>query len=152
MRAVERSRGRALALQALCGFETAADDVSDRLNSFLNDAELYADLGWDEPPGDSTLRFARELALGAYGLRGRCDEILARLAHGWSLARMTPVDRNILRLGAYELLERRETPAAVVIDEAVELAKRFGDQDSPAFVNGVLDALRREREGADGAV
>ena len=56
---------------------------------------------------------------------------------------MTPVDRNVLRLGLYELLEHPETPPQVVINEAIELARRFGDADSPAFVNGVLDAIRR---------
>ena len=63
---------------------------------------------------------------------------------------MAPVDRTILRLGAYELMAEAETPAAVVLDEAIELAKRFGEADSPAFVNGVLDAIRKQVAAARG--
>ena len=61
---------------------------------------------------------------------------------------MTPVDRNVLRLGLFELLHTTNTPPAVVIDEAINLARHFGDSDSPAFVNGVLDALRRQSVAA----
>jgi N utilization substance protein B len=70
------------------------------------------------------------------------DQQLAAAAENWRLPRMAVVDRNVLRLGAYELLFAPDTPAAVAIDEAIELARRFGSADSPAFVNGVLDWLR----------
>jgi N utilization substance protein B len=75
------------------------------------------------------------------------DEIDRRLtaaAENWRLPRMAAVDRNVLRLGAHELLYLPETPAAVAFDEAIELARRYGSADSPAFVNGVLDRLRRD--------
>jgi N utilization substance protein B len=85
--------------------------------------------------------------LGLYdGVVGRLAEIDQRLteaAENWRLPRMATVDRNVLRLGAYELLFTPETPPAVAFDEAIELARRFGSADSPAFVNGVLDRLRR---------
>jgi N utilization substance protein B len=68
------------------------------------------------------------------------DELIADRAKNWRLSRMAAVDRNVLRLGTYELFHS-DTPAAVVIDEAVELARRFGSDTSPAFVNGILDAL-----------
>ena len=71
----------------------------------------------------------------------------AEAATHWRIERIAPVDRTILRLGAFELAEEKATPAAVVIDEAVELAKRFGEADSPAFVNGVLDAIRKRVRG-----
>jgi N utilization substance protein B len=71
------------------------------------------------------------------------DERLALAAENWRLPRMAGVDRNILRLGAYELLYAGETPPAVVLDEAIQLARRYGSADSPAFVNGVLDRLRQ---------
>jgi N utilization substance protein B len=71
------------------------------------------------------------------------DRRLSEAAENWRLPRMATVDRNALRLGAFELLYHLETPPAVAFDEAIELARRFGTADSPAFVNGVLDRLRR---------
>jgi N utilization substance protein B len=71
------------------------------------------------------------------------DRRLGEAAENWRLPRMAVVDRNVLRLGAYELLYTPETPAGVAFDEAIELARRYGSTDSPAFVNGVLDRLRR---------
>ena len=71
------------------------------------------------------------------------DRRLSEAAENWRLSRMAAVDRNVLRLGAYELLSTPETPANVALDEAIELARRYGSADSPAFVNGVLDKLRR---------
>lgn len=76
------------------------------------------------------------------------DTRLAASAENWRVSRMATVDRNVLRLGAYELLYSVETPAAVAFDEAIELARRFGSADSPSFVNGVLDRLRRETPAA----
>ena len=71
------------------------------------------------------------------------DERLGQAAENWRLPRMAAVDRNVLRLGAYELLFAPDTPAGVALDEAIELARRYGSADSPGFVNGVLDRLRR---------
>jgi N utilization substance protein B len=71
------------------------------------------------------------------------DRRLSEAAENWRLSRMAAVDRNVLRLGAYELLSTPETPAKVALDEAIELARRYGAEGSPAFVNGVLDKLRR---------
>jgi N utilization substance protein B len=96
--------------------------------------------------------FAEELALGVTAHRAELDERIAAHARNWRVDRMAAVDRNVLRLAAYELLHT-ETPASVVLDEAIELARDFGSERSPAFVNGVLDAIARERPGADtGAV
>ena len=72
------------------------------------------------------------------------DAKISAAAENWRLPRMPTVDRNILRIGAFELLHMKETPAAVAFDEAIELARRYGTADSSAFVNGVLDRLRRE--------
>jgi len=82
-----------------------------------------------------------------YGVGGRLadlDAAIAAKAKGWSLARMPVLDLSVLRLGTFELMERHHVPVAVVIDEAVELAKRFSTDDSGRFVNGVLAALARE--------
>jgi N utilization substance protein B len=72
------------------------------------------------------------------------DVKITAAAENWRLSRMPTVDRNILRLGAFELLFMQDTPPAVVFDEAIELARRYGSGDSSAFVNGVLDRMRRE--------
>jgi N utilization substance protein B len=71
------------------------------------------------------------------------DRRLTEAAENWRLTRMAVVDRNVLRLGAYELLHMPETPPNVALDEAIELGRRYGSADSPAFVNGVLDRLRQ---------
>jgi N utilization substance protein B len=72
------------------------------------------------------------------------DEKLAAVAENWRLPRMNAVDRNVLRLGAFELLFDRSNPVAVVINEAIELSRRFGSKDSPAFVNGLLDRVAQD--------
>src|SRR5262245_3005580 len=139
-----RSQARMLALQALCAYEAVGDSFRSQLPRFLADDEILADLGIDGPLDEYLTIFARHLADGAWSERRELDEHLQRTATHWSLTRMTPVDRNVLRLGLYELLHVPQTPPAVTIDEAINLARQFGDTDSPAFVNGVLDALRRE--------
>lgn len=136
-----------LALQALCAFEAVGEQFGEQLDEFLRDEQALADLEIDPPPSPELLGFARTLARGAWTRRKTLDHKLARTAAHWSVARMTPVDRNILRMGLYELLDHPETPPQVVINEAVELARRFGDVNSPAFVNGVLDAARRAGAG-----
>lgn len=94
---------------------------------------------------------AEVLARGTIAKSEQIDALLVGAAKNWRLDRMAAVDRSILRLGSYELLAEPQTPAAVVIDEAVELAKRFGEADSAGFVNGVLDAIKRKlREPARG--
>jgi N utilization substance protein B len=92
---------------------------------------------------DGELRpFCLGLYDGTVGNLAAIDERLAAAAENWRLPRMAAVDRNVLRLGAYELLYTPETPPTVVINEAIELARRYGARDSTAFVNGVLDKLR----------
>jgi len=81
------------------------------------------------------------LVVGVGERRAELDQVIGAHSHGWTLARMPAIDRNVLRLGAYELADRPDVPVAVVIDEAVELAKRFSTDDSGRFVNGVLSAL-----------
>jgi len=83
----------------------------------------------------------RQLVAGVGTHRDELDEAIAGRAKGWTLARMPVLDLNVLRIGAYELAHRPDVPVAVVLDEAVELAKRFSTDDSGRFVNGVLSAL-----------
>jgi transcription antitermination protein NusB len=91
---------------------------------------------------------AEQLARGAQGVVGSLDEAITSASTNWRFERIAAVDRNILRIGAYELMKEPGTPASVIIDEAVEMAKRFGEADSPSFVNGVLDAIRAAVRGA----
>ena len=93
---------------------------------------------------DETRARAEGLARGTAALVAEIDEAIKAAATNWRFERIAAVDRTVLRLGAYELMKEAETPAPVIIDEAVELAKRFGEADSHAFVNGVLDAIRRK--------
>jgi len=96
---------------------------------------------------DEMKAMAERLARGAQACAERLDGLIAEAATNWRFERIAAVDRNLLRLAAYELDMERDTPPSVVIDEAVEIAKRFGEADSPSFVNGVLDAVRRMVRG-----
>jgi N utilization substance protein B len=102
--------------------------------------------------GEASLRdFCLLLYDGVVQRQEEIDKLLTEAADNWRLVRMAAVDRNILRLGAFELLFTKETPAPVAFDEAIELARRYGSMDSTAFVNGVLDRLRREATAAAAA-
>jgi len=160
----KRSQARMLALQALCLFDAIGDTFTAGLDAFLSDPHTLADLDLETPPPPTMLSFARRLATGTWEQHERYDELINGAATRWTVSRMPPVDRNILRLGTHELHERAaDRPPEVIINEAVELVRRFADADSPAFVNGVLDAVRRRmdaeteepsepREGEHGAV
>lgn len=109
---------------------------------------------WRETPGDPEGReYADRVVRGTLSELSAVDEVIRKASHNWRLERMARVDRNVLRLGAWELMRNREVPRAVILDEAIELAKRYGSEDSGAFVNGVLDRIaeelgRKDEEGA----
>lgn len=94
--------------------------------------------------------YAVDVLTGVSEHRARIDALIGRLAPDWPLDRMPVVDRNVLRLGAYELMERPDVPTAVVLDEAVALAKRYSTDESGRFVNGVLAAAARELRPSGG--
>ena len=107
-------------------------------------------LYWREHPApDGPRRFAEGLLRGTLDALERIDPLIESAADNWRLSRMAVIDRLVLRLAVYELLAA-ETPAAVVIDEAIELARTFSDEPSPRFVNGVLDAVRHRLDGDRG--
>ena len=136
-----RSRGREVALQLL--FQREHNPKIDRAA-----LEQFARERIREEP---IRKFCLFLFDGVVARLAEIDPKLTAAADNWRLARMPTVDRNILRLGAYELLFMQDTPAAVAFDEAIELARRYGTAESSAFVNGVLDRLRREATPAVGA-
>lgn len=90
--------------------------------------------------------FAARLVVGSLENKASLDELIEKHAANWKLSRMGFIDRNLLRMAVYELANFSDVPSTVTIDEAVELAKQFGTEDSPAFVNGILDAIRKEQE------
>ena len=86
--------------------------------------------------------FAEQLVLGVIAQRDELDKLINNLAKHWRIERMAVVDRNVLRIAAWELLHHAETPPVVAIDEAIEVAKRFGSADSGKFINGILEGIR----------
>ena len=129
-----RSSGREAALQMLYALEASGTDVDLVVRDY-----------WREVPGDTEgMDYANTVVRGVAKDRAKVDEQLANASHNWRLERMARVDRNVLRLGAWELLSMQEVPRAVIIDEAVELAKRFGGENSGAFVNGLLDRIAED--------
>jgi N utilization substance protein B len=91
--------------------------------------------------------FTKELIEGAAGEQGELDALIERHAVGWTLDRIAPLERNILRVALHEMQSREDVPAEVAIDEAVEAAKELCSADAPGFVNGILGAVQRERVG-----
>jgi transcription antitermination protein NusB len=96
----------------------------------------------------SASQFTRELVEGVEAERGSLDESIAKHASGWSLDRIAPLERNILRVAVHEMRTRPDIPAEVAIDEAVEAAKELCGADAPGFINGVLGAVQRENGGS----
>jgi N utilization substance protein B len=93
--------------------------------------------------------FTRELAEGVDANRDELDELIARHSRGWSLERIAPLERNIMRVALYEAIHRDDVPVEVAIDEAVELSKEYCGADAPGFVNGILGAAVREPGAVD---
>ena len=113
----------------------------------LYQADLTARVPRDLLPPESRT-FSRELVQGVEHWREEIDELIERHAVGWTLDRIAPLERNILRVALFEVLHRSDVPAEVAIDEAVEAAKELCSADAPGFVNGILGAVHRERVGS----
>ncbi len=128
-----RSRAREVALQLL--FQR---DLNKRIDRTTLERFVH-----DRLRDETLVSFCLSLYDGVIAQQIDIDRLLSEAAENWRLVRMAAVDRNVLRLGAYELLHTPETPASVAIDEAITLARRYGSADSSAFVNGILDRLRQ---------
>lgn len=128
-----RRMARELALQALFSIEIGHRDPAEVLDEYLSTFS------------ESAQRlFVKDLVLGTLEHAGESDERVAPLLEGWTIERLPTIDRLLLRMAAFEMQHRPETPRPVIINEAVELAKRFSTEDSGRFVNGVLSALVRD--------
>jgi transcription antitermination protein NusB len=129
-----RTTGREAALQMLFALEAGGGSAERVITHY-----------WRLTPGDPEGReYADRLVRGVEEDLANVDETIRKASVNWRIERMARVDRNVLRLGAWELLHSRDVPRAVILDEAVELAKRFGSEDSGAFVNGVLDRIAED--------
>lgn len=144
-----RHRGRRAALCMLYQSDLSGDAPESVIRSYLGGGLALAD-GADEDdlePADQldpeAARFAEHLLRSVRRRRDELDELIRAGSEHWRLERMAVVDRNVLRLALFELLDEPDTPAAVILDEAVELAKHYGGEESGAFVNGVADGIRR---------
>ena len=147
----KRTRSREFALQILYELDIAKsegelgaaleDFWKDRTDLALTDPEKLA-LESDKKEAE-VREYTERLVRGTLENKATIDPVIERCAENWEMGRMACVDRNILRLGAYEILHIDEIPVKVAINEAVELAKRYGEQDSSKFVNGILDRIAK---------
>lgn len=132
----KRTRGRELALQLLYMVDARGDEALTGVDDFLAlEAEGETDAH----------EFAKQLLSGTLEKKPEIDQAISAAAQNWHMRRMAIVDRNILRMAVYEMLYLKDIPAKVSINEAIEMGKRFSTQQSGAFINGILDRIRREK-------
>ena len=131
-----RRRSRELAVQALFYMDMRKNRSEEMLNLFVDHF-----IGSEKPPP-----FFEEIVRGVMNMGDEIDLIIKRFSSKWKLSRMPCVDRNILRLAVYEILYCDDVPAKVSINEAIDIGKKFGADDSGSFINGILDSIRIEHE------
>ena len=131
-----RTRARGLALQVLYEVDIANHPPVETFQLRLEDASLT----------DELAEFARQIIFGVLPLTQELDLLIARYAPDWPLDQIAAIDRNILRMALWEFAVQRETPVKVAINEAVELAKLYGSESAPRFINGVLGSLTEHKE------
>jgi transcription antitermination protein NusB len=133
-----RRKAREYALQMLFQWDITHDAIEQIVGTFFQNQ-----------PEESTaiVDFARNLVTGTIEHVEEIDRLIQRHAEHWRLDRMAVVDRNLLRLATQEFLHDGGTPKTVIINEAIEIARRFSTQESPQFINGILDSIKKELEG-----
>jgi N utilization substance protein B len=127
-----RRRSRELAMQALFYMDTQETADPAALERFCLSFQ----------PSPKALPFFSELVNGVLQDRQRIDRVIERFSSNWKMSRMSCVDRNVLRIAVYELLRRPDIPAKVSINEAIDIGKKFGAEETGAFINGILDSIR----------
>ncbi len=132
----KRSTSRRISMQALYQAECAGIDIREALENIFEQDKYIKE----------TREFSAQLAQGAWENLGKIDKIIEKYSREWKLERMGRVDRNILRLAVYELTETK-VPAQVIIDEAVEIAKKYSTTEAAKFINGILGAFKKEKDG-----
>ena len=126
-----RRKGRELAVQALYQIELSGEPSDATLRPFFENADA----------GSRAKEFAAALVDGVRAHQAHLDELISQASQHWRFERLSRVDLNVLRVAAYELSKTPEVPTSVVIDEAIEIARRFGTEESAEFVNGILDQI-----------
>jgi len=135
----KRTKAREHALKILYGVDITKDDCRTCIERFWKD---------NEEPDAETREFANSLVAGVAKNLDALDKIISESATNWQLKRMAVVDRNILRFAAYELIFSKDIPPKVAMNEAIDIAKKYGDADSGKFVNGILDKINKTSTGA----
>jgi transcription antitermination protein NusB len=138
-----RRKARICALQMLFQYDIAQPRVDELTTNYW---EAFGD-----DMGNVARDFSNNLALGAISRLEEIDDLIKRRAEHWRIKRMAVVDRNILRLAIYEFLYESDTPKTVVINEALEIARRFSTFEATQFINGILDAIKRDLESTQTA-
>ncbi|MDD5634056.1 MAG: transcription antitermination factor NusB [Candidatus Omnitrophica bacterium] len=131
----KRSFARETALKILYAMDIAKEPAVESFDKFWEDSEIDVDEVRD---------FVKTLIFGVETNIEKIDGLIATYADNWKINRMAVIDRNIMRMAVYELLYSSDVPPKVAINEAIELAKKFGDKDSGKFVNGILDKINKE--------
>ncbi|MDH4203765.1 MAG: transcription antitermination factor NusB [Phycisphaerae bacterium] len=131
-----RTKARELTMQALCQLDVQGDDASSMLRIFFR----------DNTDDDLVLELAEQWTQGTWSKVRACDDLISAAAVRWKLSRLSHVDRAILRMSVYQLSYCKDIPCKVVINEAIEIAKKYSTEQSPRFVNGVLDAVLKNLE------
>jgi N utilization substance protein B len=126
-----RTRARGTALQALYEIDIVGHPP----------VQVFQDRLEQEPYPDELAEFIRQIVFGVFPLREKLDQVIARYAPEWPFDQIAAIDRNILRIATWEFAAQRNTPLKVAINEAVELAKVYGSDSAPRFINGVLGSL-----------
>ena len=139
-----RHRSRKRALQVLFEWDMRGEPIEGAISHYYE--SLYSEESENQPKPD---KFMEELARGTVANAAEIDKSIEAKSEHWRLERMPVVDRNILRLAIYEL-SQQAVPAPVIIDEALELARKFSNDESISFINGILDAVHRQSLAAGG--
>lgn len=135
-----RTQARECALRILYQADITRRPIDQAAMSYWEDGELKD----EEERNQEVITFANRLVLGVKGTLTEIDNKISEYATNWQLKRMAVIDRNILRLGVFELKHASDIPPKVAINEAVELAKKYGDLESSKFVNGILDKIHKK--------
>jgi len=131
-----RRRSRELALQALFYMDMNPSEHQEKLDLYCSNFS----------PAENARPFFVRLVNGVTGAKQEIDAVIERFSDNWKMSRMSGVDRNILRVAVYELLYCQDIPSKVSINEAIDIGKKFGTEESGSFINGILDSIRLAQE------
>ncbi len=129
-----RRKARESALQILFQLEFSSDNYEEVIKEYWKEKKASA----------KTKNYANWLVRGVISAKEKIDNIIEESSKNWRLSRMATVDRNIIRIATFELLSEQDIPSPVIINEAIEIAKKYGTEDSGQFVNGILDTIKRK--------